>query len=505
MSEIKELQAAAPCPAPGSPKPKADLTYRMVGALVIVAILGLIVWWAHEKLTISRTGLLSESITRTGDTWLADFTAMIPAPESDVYSAIEHVERVRSASIQSVRVLSQTGNTKTVEMMTAGPTGQTVPIELAFTYNPHQGIIDFRSLNSPFLDTRGQYRLTAKSGGTLIDFHQQLKLPPHLPVPNVLIKSAIRRFFVAQLDSVRLQLHLPAGYPSALAGGRLAIGGATIDVEFAPGRIDLPRAVLLGWVATAAQAVTAYYGRFPVSRYRVIIFPVEGESGVLGGTSYGYDGAFSRLEVGEFVTRLQLSNDWMMTHEMVHLAFPDMNREHHWIEEGIATYVEPVAREEIGQLSAATVWGELVDGLPKGLPQPGDRGLDHTHTWGRTYWGGALFCTLADVQIRERTHERYGLQDALRGILAAGGNMTVHWPIERALRGGDQAVGVPVLEELYDRMKAAPVDVDLGALWRQLGVGQRHGTVVFDNGAPLVSVRMAITPPLRMHNLSTKR
>ena len=38
-----------------------------------------------------------------------------------------------------------------------------------------------------------------------------------------------------------------------------------------------------------------------------------------------------------------------------------------------------------------------------------------------------------------------GLVDALRGILAAGGNDQVAWPIERALLEGDRAVGVPVL------------------------------------------------------------
>jgi hypothetical protein len=33
-----------------------------------------------------------------------------------------------------------------------------------------------------------------------------------------------------------------------------------------------------------------------------------------------------------------------MTHEFVRTAFPDVADEHHWTEEGIATYVEPIAR-----------------------------------------------------------------------------------------------------------------------------------------------------------------
>jgi hypothetical protein len=69
------------------------------------------------------------------------------------------------------------------------------------------------------------------------------------------------------------------------------------------------------------------------------------------------------------------------------------------------------------------MWADLVRDMPKGLPEPGDQGLDNTHTWGRTYWGGALFCFLADIEIRKQTKNEKGLQDALRGILNAGGDI----------------------------------------------------------------------------------
>src|SRR5260370_28547747 len=36
-----------------------------------------------------------------------------------------------------------------------------------------------------------------------------------------------------------------------------------------------------------------------------------------------------------------------------HLAFPSVDEKHHWIEEGIATYVEPIARIPAGHLTAA--------------------------------------------------------------------------------------------------------------------------------------------------------
>lgn len=53
----------------------------------------------------------------------------------------------------------------------------------------------------------------------------------------------------------------------------------------------------------------------------------------------------------------------MMTHEMVHYAFSSMPNERHWIEESIATYVEPIAGVEAGELSAVKVWGDVVEEL----------------------------------------------------------------------------------------------------------------------------------------------
>jgi hypothetical protein len=134
--------------------------------------------------------------------------------------------------------------------------------------------------------------------------------------------------------------------------------------------------------------------------------------------------------------------------------------------------------------------------LPKGLPGPRDPGLDGTRDWGRTYWGGALFWLLADVEIRQRTDNRRGLEHALRGIVAAGGTIASRWPIEKALAEGDRAVGLGVLVPLYARMGPAPMSMDLDDLWSRLGVVRGTGGVRFDDRAPLAAVRRAITRPV---------
>jgi hypothetical protein len=140
------------------------------------------------------------------------------------------------------------------------------------------------------------------------------------------------------------------------------------------------------------------------------------------------------------------------------------------------------------------MWSDLVRDLPQGLPGPGDQGLDVTHTWGRTYWGGALFCLLADVQIHRRTRNQKGLEDAFRGILAAGGNITQDWSLQRVLRVGDEATGTRVLEDLYEEMKNKPVKVNLESLWRDLGIARsQNGDITFADAAPLASIRKSIT------------
>ena len=173
----------------------------------------------------------------------------------------------------------------------------------------------------------------------------------------------------------------------------VSIGGAEIYVGFESGELGLPRGALLNWVGKSACAVTEYYGRFPVQKVNVRIAAIGEGSGVLAGRTIVIDGIpWVRIAVSQFATKASLGDDWIMTHEMVHLAFPSVVRQHHWIEEGIATYVEPIARAQIDDLPPERVWRDLLDGLPRGLPAPGDQGLDNTHTWGRTYWGGALFC-----------------------------------------------------------------------------------------------------------------
>jgi len=285
-----------------------------------------------------------------------------------------------------------------------------------------------------------------------------------------------------------------AGFSSAALASTsqiLDIDGVRVALELVDSDFSNGTAPLVAWIKRSLGIVAAYYGHFPASELRIRVSSANA-GGVRHGTTFGAHGALIRLTVGREVTQTELFNDWVLVHEMTHLALPDVGSEHIWLSEGLAVYVEGVARAQAGNRNAAEVWADEARAMPRGLPQAGDGGLDHTHTWGRTYWGGALFCLLADVEIRRRTDNRVGLQTALRAVARASGGLVSDWPIERVLSVGDAAVGTHVLEELYARSKDAPLQSDLPALWRSLGIAPAGDSFELNDDAPLAKIRDAI-------------
>ena len=287
---------------------------------------------------------------------------------------------------------------------------------------------------------------------------------------------------------------LPSAAKTTYAPAELNVHGATLHVRFGDADFALDRQAILDWVSGSARAVSVYYGRFPVSQTRIFIQPVPGK-GVKGGKAFGKGTTRMRVSLGIASDKQDLQRDWVMVHEMTHLAFPLLAQRHDWLSEGLAVYVESIARLQAGDLSEEFVWRGFVRGMEHGVPRTGDKGLDFTPTWGRTYWGGAIYCLLADLDIRKRTGGTKTLQDALRGVLAVGGNFESFWTIRKALRAADAATGETALMDLYEAWRATSVDPKLEDLWKRLGVRLEGRKVTFDDTAPLAETRKLIGRP----------
>ncbi len=270
-----------------------------------------------------------------------------------------------------------------------------------------------------------------------------------------------------------------------LDGGEIAL---SIVGDYALSDDEIAR-----WIGRAARMVSAYYGRFPTPRVWVGVLPTDGAE--LFGRTLGNGGASILLDWGRATTLAQRDDDWIVPHELIHLALPSLDARHRWLEEGLSTYVEPLVRRRAGILTREALWRDLWRGLPSGLPAPGDRGLDETPTWGRTYWGGALFCLVVDLELRARSGGQTSLGDALRAIVAAGGDVSQRWELARVLAVADRATGLTVLGDTYAAWAHAPVDVDLPRVFAELGVTVRGERVTFDEAAPRAHLRRAIEAP----------
>jgi len=183
-------------------------TYRIVAAIIVIAIAGFAGWRVYQARRARLAGILNENIVHNGDTWTADFAARIPAPEQSVFDAIRNVENARSEQVQAVKVISQGENTKTVEMTLAGPGGQPLVTTLAFEYMPAERRISYRTVDSPALDTNAEYRFTDEGASTLIAFHETTRMLQQIPVPDAVVKQVIRSIFVAQLEGLQRTLNI---------------------------------------------------------------------------------------------------------------------------------------------------------------------------------------------------------------------------------------------------------------------------------------------------------
>jgi hypothetical protein len=274
-------------------------------------------------------------------------------------------------------------------------------------------------------------------------------------------------------------------------GGTFESGASRVVVSVAPHDLPMTDAEAVAWVKGAVDGIAAYLGRsFPSPRTLVVV--QRGSPGPTRGETLGDGGPAVLVRAGDHVTAATTKDDWVMTHELLHVVMPSLAHAHVWLSEGIPSYVEPIVRVRAGTLSPEKLWRDLVEGMPQGLPEAGDEGLEKTHTWGRTYWGGSLYCLMVDLRIREETHGARSLDDVLRAVARSGIDVESHWDVTRLLDLGDAATGTQALHEVYRELALAPGTVDLPLLWRRLGVEVRGDHVIFDDAAPLAAARRGI-------------
>lgn len=266
---------------------------------------------------------------------------------------------------------------------------------------------------------------------------------------------------------------------------------ASVSVVTLGGPLALPHATVHDWVLDSAREVGKFWNGFPVPRTLLVLVPVRDRSGVVFGKVLPESAPGVIVVLGEHTTRRELYDDWVLIHELFHLGFPSFEGEGKWLDEGLATYYEPIIRARAGWKSERDVWTEFARDMPQGLAAIEHQGLEHTHDRG-VYWGGAIACLLADMKARKISGGKRGLETGLRALLAAGGHASEVWDLDRAIDVIDRELGAPVLEDIARRYSATGRPIEFERLLRELGVRQKAGGIVLDDHAPSATLRRAI-------------
>jgi predicted metalloprotease with PDZ domain len=199
------------------------------------------------------------------------------------------------------------------------------------------------------------------------------------------------------------------------------------------------------------------------------------------------------LLLGQHASREAMYSDWILVHELFHLGFPSFVGEGKWLDEGLATYYEPVIRVRAGLYTETELWNEWLRDMPQGLPAFTQHGLNHADDFRGIYWGGAIACFVADVRARQRQLNR-GLEVGLRAVRDAGGVANDVWTLAEVVGAVDHALGAPTLAPIVEGHAQHGSPFDLAALFAALGVTRdAQGAVQLSDSAPLASVRRAIT------------
>jgi predicted metalloprotease with PDZ domain len=280
--------------------------------------------------------------------------------------------------------------------------------------------------------------------------------------------------------------------------GRLDVAGARLDIALLGAPLAMGDAAAIGWVQESAACVARLFGRFPVDA-TVFVVPVRGASEVVFGRVMSLAGASVALLFGDQTRAESVHDNWVVVHELFHLGCPSFVGEGRWLEEGLATYYEPILRERAGWLTEEDLWSHFAREMPRSLRSGGDPPrLEDRDDIDSTYWGGALFALLADVRIRMATGNARSLDDVVRAVLARAGDATHAARVADFLRVGDEATGTHELTAVYQSWALQGENVDLESLWKSLGVGSAHGphdgqgAVVLRADAPQAAVRRAI-------------
>ena len=205
---------------------KAILGILAAIVLVVVAYFAWVRYQIQQAAVGPAKEIVSESMTKSGDTWHVSFVSKFDAPVDRVYEVFSHPERSHELAPDNVlksEVVSEQDNTKVIDLigkLDILPPGFKVQnIRTEYTLYPADHRITSKTVDVKLADINSEYKFepTPDGKGTLLRFNQTSKDKGGIPVESVQ-KGALRETYVTQVRAVNRALGLAPGEQKRAAG-----------------------------------------------------------------------------------------------------------------------------------------------------------------------------------------------------------------------------------------------------------------------------------------------
>ncbi|HZP41603.1 MAG TPA: SRPBCC family protein [Candidatus Binatia bacterium] len=205
---------------------KAILAVLAIVVLAVVIYLGVSYRRVQQAAYGPAKEIVSESITKSGDTWHVSFVTKFDAPLDKVFEAYSHPERLKEYAPDNVlksEVLEDQGNTKTIDVvgkLDILPPGFKVQnIRIRYTMYPAEHRITTETIDFKLADMKSELKFTAApdNKGTILDFSETSKDKAPMLVES-LQKGALREQYLTTVRAVNKALGLTPAHETREAG-----------------------------------------------------------------------------------------------------------------------------------------------------------------------------------------------------------------------------------------------------------------------------------------------
>ena len=274
----------------------------------------------------------------------------------------------------------------------------------------------------------------------------------------------------------------------------LSACGGDIAIVFADGAPGLDRERVMEWIRKSAEAVSRYFGQFPVRQVGLLVI-ADDSTAISGGTTYGISHSAISIHVGRRANETAFRDDWILVHEMTHLACRPCRGKATGCSKAMRRMWSRSHARRPGRSTRAWSGDGRSRACPKASRRPGIRDST-TPARGVAPTGVARpFGSRRTSGFWRRRTARWVHRMHYVAINRRSGGNTADWTVDQVMAAGDAATKTHVLSSLYAAMRSSPAPVDVANLFRQLGVEERDGAIEYSDDAPLASIRRRITEP----------